>query len=147
MDETGVFARTAPGLDRPVQIGVAANRVISVSFPASVPTDAATDHPVIDALCAYLAGEGDTVSDIDVALTIPSDHRAVLEALTNVQHGDTVTVSQLLGLSRLDSDAHDTVVAALDANPVPILVPDHRVEGGAGATPAEVADYCRELET
>lgn len=148
MDDAGVFARESPRLGRAVQVGVAAGRVISVSFPDEVPPDAGDDHPLLDRLFDFLDGGAD-VTDVPVALTLPTDQRRVLEAVRSVPRGRTATLDEMArmaGLDPEDPDDRETARAALDANPVPVFVPDHRVEGAAGATPPEVARRLDDLE-
>ena len=148
MDPTGIYARESAALDRPVQIGVAAGRVIAVSFPDDVPPDAAPDHPALDAILDALDGGPDP--EVEVALTVSTDHRRVLEAVRSIPRGETVPVDTLVRTAGLDPDDEadrETVAAALAENPVPILVPDHRVSGVPGATPAAVADRLRTLES
>jgi methylated-DNA-[protein]-cysteine S-methyltransferase len=145
----GIYARESPVLGRAVQIGVAADRVISVSFPEAVPADAGSDHPLLDRVFDYLDGAKDHFDDVTVALTVPTDQRTVLEAVRNVPYGETVTVARvarLAGLNDEDEDDLDTVRGALRANPVPLFIPDHRVSG-PGATPPTVAERLREVES
>jgi methylated-DNA-[protein]-cysteine S-methyltransferase len=145
----GIYARESPRLGRAVQIGVAADRVISVSFPEAVPDDAAPDHPVLDRVFDYLDGEKDHFDDVTVALTVPTEQRTVLEAVRNVPYGETVTVARVARLAGLDDEDEDdleTVRKALRANPVPLFIPDHRISG-PGATPAGVAERLRDLES
>jgi len=149
-DDAGVFARESPLLGRAVQVGVAAGRAISVSFPESVPPDAATEHPVLDRIFAYLDGARTGVTDVEVALTVSAERRRVLEAVRSVPHGDTVdlaAVARMADLDPEDGDDRETAVAALAENPIPIFVPDHRIEGARGATPADVAERLRDLES
>lgn len=152
MDTTGsagVFARDLAAIDRAVAIGVAAGRVISVSFPAEAPDDASDDHELLDRIEAYLGGEPDALDDVAVALTVPTDQRAVLEALGEIPRGEAVSVSRLTRLAGLDDNDPDDlalVTTALDGNPVPLLLPDHRVDGGPYATPAGVRDALRRAE-
>jgi methylated-DNA-[protein]-cysteine S-methyltransferase len=144
----GIYARESPTLGRAVQIGVAADRVISVSFPASVPADASPDHPLLDRVLEYLDGAADHFDDVTVALTVPTDQRTVLDAVRNVPYGETVTVARVARLAGLDDEDEadlESVRAALRANPVPLFVPDHRVSG-PGATPPELAERLRDLE-
>lgn len=147
--DAGVFARESPVLGRAVQVGVAAGRAISVSFPEEVPPDAGADHPLLDRLFAYLDGDRVDVTDVEVALTVPTERRRVLEAVRTVPYGRTVDVEAVARMADLDpedAEERETVVAALAENPVPVLVPDHRVEGARGATPAAVAERLRDLE-
>ncbi|MFB6156096.1 MAG: MGMT family protein [Haloferacaceae archaeon] len=149
MQEAGIYARRSERLGRAVQLGLASGRVLGVSFPAEVPADAETDHPLLDRVFAYLDGEPDDFDDVEVALTVPTDQRRVLETLRKVPRGRTVSVEKLTRLAGLDDDSEadrETVETALSENPVPLFVPDHRVRG-RGATPAEVAELLRELES
>ncbi len=149
MDDAGIFARESDVLGRPVQLGVASGRVISVSFPESVPDDAEPEHPLLDRVFAYLDGEKDDFDDVTLALTIPTDQRRVLDALRGVPYGETASISQLVRLAGLDTDSETDrrlAESAIRANPVPIFVPDHRVDA-AGATPSAVADVLRRVES
>jgi methylated-DNA-[protein]-cysteine S-methyltransferase len=145
----GIYARESPTLGRAIQIGVAADRVISVSFPDAVPDDADADHPLLDRVFDYLDGSKDHFDDVTVALTVPTEQRTVLEAVRNVPYGETVNVARVARLAGLDDEDEaelDAVRESLRANPVPLFIPDHRVSG-PGATPPEVAERLRELES
>lgn len=146
----GVYAREVDRLDRAVQVGAAGGRVISVSFPASVPADADGDHALLDRVEAYLGGAEDDFDDVEIALTVPTGSRRVLETLRSVPHGRTVSVGKLASLAGLDADDAgdvETVRTALRENPVPLFVPDHRVRDAPGATPSDVAETLRALES
>lgn len=145
----GIYARESPTLGRAIQIGVAADRVISVSFPESVPDDAASEHPLLDRIFDYLDGSEDHFDDVTVALTVPTEQRTVLDAVRNVPYGETVDVARVARLAGLDDEDEadlNAVREALRANPVPLFIPDHRVSG-PGATPPEVAERLRDLES
>ncbi|WP_136602066.1 methylated-DNA--[protein]-cysteine S-methyltransferase [Salinigranum halophilum] len=145
--DAGIFARSFD--DFVVEIGVASGRVVGVSFPDAVPDDAATDHALLERVAAYLDGEEDHFDDVQVALTVPTAQRSVLEATRNVPYGETVSVERLARLAGLDPEDDDdrrTVETALRENPVPLFVPDHRVEG-PGATPPTVARLLRAIES
>ncbi len=150
MDTAGIFARESTYLDRYVQIGVAAEKVISVSFPTELDDDAAADHPVLDRIFAYLEGVEDDFRDVDVGLTVPTDRRGVLDATRDVPYGEQTTVAALLRRTPgLDPDEEADVElarTALSENPMPILIPDHRVRDGASACPPEVEQRLRSLE-
>ena len=45
-----------------------------------------------------------------------------------------------------DADDLETVTGALDENPIPVLLPDHRVSGGPYATPGDVRSALRRVE-
>lgn len=147
MEDAGIYARQVPGLDRVVQFGVAQGRVVGVDFPDAVPADADSDHPLFERLEEYLGGGAD-LTDVTVALTVPTDRRAVLEAVQELPAGETVGLARLVRLAGLDPDDESdrrTTETTLRENPVPILVPDHRVEA-PGATPDDVVRALRTVE-
>ena len=146
----GIYARESPTVGRAVQIGVAADRVISVSFPESIPDDADPDHHLLDRVFAYLDGDADHFDDVTVALTVPTDQRRVLEATRNVPYGETVSLDRVMRMADLDPDeAEDVETArtALAENPVPLFVPDHRVRDAPSGAPTSVAERLREIES
>jgi len=148
-ETSGVFAREFDEIGRAVQVGFAGGRVISVSFPATAPADASGDHDLLDRIGAYLGGERDAFDDVATGLTVPTDRRAVLEALETVPYGEEVSVSRLTRLAALDADDPadlELVTGALRDNPIPILLPDHRVQGGPYATPGDVREALRRAE-
>ncbi|WP_114576988.1 MGMT family protein [Saliphagus sp. LR7] len=149
MDEaiTGIYARESPAIDRVVQLGAASGRVISISFPEEVPADAAGDHPVLERLLAALDGEEDDFGDVTVALTVPTPHRGVLEEVRTIPYGRERDVASIArSVPDLDDEDGETVRAALRENPLPILIPDHRVPDGPSAAPAAVEARLRSLE-
>ena len=149
MDDAGIYAREFEPLGRAVEIGVASGKVVGVSFPESASADAEYDHPLLDRIDEYLAGAADHFDDVPVALTVPTDQRRVLEAVRKLPHGETVRRSRVANLAGLDGDDEEDlrlVGEALRENPVPLFVPDHRVEGVRGATPPAVAEALRRLE-
>jgi methylated-DNA-[protein]-cysteine S-methyltransferase len=149
-EAAGIYARESPYLDRYVQLGIAGERVISVSFPGTPPDDTETEHPLLDRVFAYLEGEQDDFTDVDVGLTVPSDHRAVLEATRGIPYGKQITVERLTrmvpDLDDEDDADHNVVRAALADNPVPLLLPDHRVRDGPSAAPPKIEQRLRSLE-
>lgn len=149
MTPGGIFARQFESLDCVVQLGIASGRLISVSFPDTVPEDAETDHELLDAIDQYLDGELTALDDAEIGLTVPTEQRAVLEALDSVPPGSTVTVSRLARLAGLDPGSDESIATVRDAlrnNPLPIFLPDHRVRDGQGATPAQIAAALRRFE-
>ena len=145
----GIYAQRFDELDTVIQLGVASGQVIDVSFPDTAPDDATTDHEVFRLINDYLDGDRLALTDVEIALTVPTDHRQVLDALQNVSAGNTVTVSRLARLAGMDEDSEENQAAirdALQANPVPLLIPDHRVHDAQGATPPDVATTLRDLE-
>lgn len=148
-DAAGIFARESGYLDRYVQVAVAQDRVISVSFPGEPEPGAGSDHPLLDRIEAYLAGERDGFEDVQVALTVPTAQREVLDAVRTVPYGETATVDQLARMTPgrdPEEDADRGIRDALAANPVPLFVPTHRVRDAAGSEPAGVAEKLRAVE-
>ena len=149
-DTSGIAAREVAFLDRAVQLGIASDRVIDVSFPSSPPEDADTEHPLLDDIAAYFEGETVEFSDAEVALTMATDRRDVLETLRSIPYGEDVSVEQLTqmtpGLDPDDDDDRSLVRTALAENPVPLLVPDHRVRDGPSGAPPAVEQQLRSIE-
>ncbi|NUC73193.1 methylated-DNA--[protein]-cysteine S-methyltransferase [Haloterrigena sp. SYSU A558-1] len=149
--DAGIYARESSYLDRHVQLGAASGRVLSVTFPERPDDDAEADHPVLDRIFEYLDGLEEIIfDDVQVALTVPTDQRAVLESVREIPYGDQVTVDTLARMtSGLDHEDEDDVIlvrTALDQNPAPILIPDHRVRDGPSAAPPAVEQKLRSLE-
>lgn len=149
-DDAGIYARELTNLDRQVQIGIAGERVLAVSFPETPDEKAESDHGLLDRIETYLGGEPDDFSDVIVALTVPTDRRGVLEALQEVPYGEEVSVEQLTrmtpGLDADDESDRRLVRMALEENPAPLLIPDHRVRDGPGSAPRDVTQRLREIE-
>ena len=149
--DAGIYARESPYLDRYVQVGAASGRVLSVSFPDIPADDAETDHPVLDQIFEYLDGlEAVSFDDVQVAMTMPTDQRAVLESVREIPYGDQVSADTLArmtsGLDHEDDDDIILVRTALAENPAPILIPDHRVRDGPSAAPPDVEQKRRSIE-
>lgn len=146
----GIYVRESPYLERYVQVGYASGKVIDVAFPEAAPEDAEEVHELIDRIFAYLEGEHDDFRDVPVALTVPTDQRAVLETVREIPYGEDVNVLQVArmtpGLDPEDDDDRMLVREALEANPTPLLVADHRVRDGPSAAPPGVEQKLRVLE-
>jgi methylated-DNA-[protein]-cysteine S-methyltransferase len=146
--DTGIFAAESAFLGRYVQVGVASQRVVSVSVPDEPDDEADDDHPVLDRIGAYLDGAEEEFGDVEVGLTVPTDRRAVLEATREIPYGEEVTVEGLAGMAPgLDPEGDtDVVRTALAENPVPLVIPDHRVADTRGGAPRAVEGRLRSLE-
>lgn len=152
--DAGIYAIEDSYLERYVQVGIASGRVVSVSFPDTV--DEATlgedqDHPIIDRFLEYLEGVREVeFDDVETALTVPTDQRAALEQVRAVPYGESVDVKTITrmtpGLDPNDQTDCTVVRTALDENPVPIIIPDHRVRDGPSAAPPAVEQKLRSLE-
>jgi len=148
-DTAGIYARESPFLDRYVQLGIAQGRVLSVGFPETV-EGATSDHELLDRIEAYLGGEPDEFADVTLAMTMPTDRREVFEAVREIPYGEDASVEQLARLvPGRDPDDQDDLRAvrdALAANPLPILIPTHRVRSAPAGAPSDVAEKLRSLE-
>lgn len=142
----GIYARESAHLDRYVQIGVVGGRLISVAFPESPPENAAEDHPLLDRMFAYLNGREDSFEDIDTGLTVSTEQRSVLESTRKIPYGQEIDVEQLARTSGLGGDDHETVRNALGDNPVPWVVPDHRVRDTPSGAPRAIERRLRAVE-
>jgi len=144
----GIYARESSYLERYVQVGVAGEKLLRVSFPAAA--DADSEHDLLDRIFAYFEGVEDDFDDVNVALTVPTAHRDVLEAVRDIPYGEQVSVDSLAaaapGLDPDDPEDAETVRAALAGNPVPLVIPDHRVRDGPSGAPPEVEQRLRSLE-
>jgi methylated-DNA-[protein]-cysteine S-methyltransferase len=146
--DAGIYAQESAYLDRYVQLGEAGDRIISLSFPTQ--PDEAADHPLLERIEAYLGGATDEFDDVTVGLTVPTAQREVLESVRKLPYGEDATVEQVANMTAdLDGEESDdlaTVRGALAANPVPLLIPDHRVRDGPSGAPPEVEQKLRAVE-
>ena len=149
-EAAGIYARESSHLDRCVQVGIASERVVSVSFPGSLTSEAESDHDLLDRIFDYLEGVEDDFDDVECGLTVPTDQRAVLEAVRDIPYGTQVTVERLArrvpDLDADDENDRDRVRATLDTNPVPLVIPDHRVRDAPSAAPPKIEQRLRSLE-
>lgn len=145
----GIFARESSYLGSWVQLGVASQQLVQVTFPNEPEADAASSHELLDRIFAYLEGERETFETVEIALTVPTDHRAILTATREIPYGSQTTVDGLVGMAGLDREdeaAIDSARSALAANPIPLIIPDHRVRDGPSGAPPEVEQRLRSLE-
>lgn len=147
---SGIFATRSDHLERVVQVGLANGRVIDVSFPDRPDGDAAGEHPVLSRIEDYLAGTERDLSELKTGLTVPTDQRKVLETVRKLPFGESIGLRKLVvrttGLDPEDRADRDRAREALASNPVPIVIPDHRIDDAPSGAPNEVRQYCRELE-
>lgn len=150
MENAGIYAWSSTYLDRYVQLGIAGDRVISVSFPTVPDEDADPEHELLKRIQRYLEGTQDDFSDIEIGLTVPTDERAVLETLRQIHYGNQVRVSELTAMvPDLDPESEEDIELVrhtLAENPSPLILPDHRVRDGPSAAPPEVEQKLRSLE-
>lgn len=114
--------------------------ITRVGWPAAAARHARPDQPIADPLVAealgqlraYFAGER-TSFDLPFDLGLQSEtSRAVLLALHDtVRHGETVTYGELAERSGTAVPAR-AIGSIMGANPIPIIVPCHRVVASDG---------------
>lgn len=95
---------------------------------------------VIDAWCAGTTRDLDLTIDLDAA-GLPPFHRTVLETLRReVGWGEVVTYGELAALAGRPGAAR-AVGAAMATNPLPFVIPCHRVVGSAGGGRRRIGGY------
>jgi len=150
VESAGIFARESHYLGRYVQVGIAGNRVISVSFPPEPSDEAGSAHRILDRIARYLDGVKEDFSDVELAMTVSDGHREVLNAVRSVPYGRQIDVETLMrmtpSLDPEDADDHTLTQEALAGNPVPLIIQDHRIRDGASGAPAEVEQRLRSIE-
>lgn len=146
--DTGIYAREIEGIDRVVQIGVASGRVISLSVPESIPDETTHDHDLLDRIERFVSGEIVSFEEVPIALTVPTDCRGVLDGVRKIPYGKESDVATLARKTPgLDPEEDEEIVrSALEANPVPILIPDHRILDGPSPLPADLVRRLRSNE-
>jgi len=113
----------------PLGVSVEGDTVVGVRFGARPgPPDT---HPAAAQLAAYFAGE---LTDFTVPVRMPGGsefERAVWAEIAKIPYGEMVTygsIATALG----DPGAARAVGTACNHNPVPVIVPCHRVVGAGG---------------
>lgn len=130
------LAATARGLlrlDWSVEDCGAAADELTTEFPLWGVRNAPEElETAMDEILAYFAGERRSF-DVSVDLTgLTPFQQSVLEATAEIPFGETATYGQIA--ERLDKpDASRAVGSALGRNPVPIVVPCHRVVRSDGS--------------
>jgi len=153
---SGIEHRWSDILGAYVQVGVASGSVVSVRF-LDEPSDDSDERgegegsDPLRAVFAYLSGEVATTPDVDYALTVSGVERRALERTRDVPYGTTTTYSDFAAsVGEGDEDGVARVREALHDNPVPVVLPSHRVVDGSGvggfAGPRRVKEFLLELE-
>jgi len=106
--------------------------VTSLEFVAGGPGGMA-DQAVALALDAYFAGDHSALADLDVDLGNRGEFTAaVLQALRSIAPGTTTTYGALALIAGRPGAAR-AVGQAVGSNPVPVIVPCHRVVASNGS--------------
>jgi methylated-DNA-[protein]-cysteine S-methyltransferase len=110
----------------PLGVSVEDDVVVGVRFAAR--SGPGATHPAAEQLAAYFAGE---LTDFTVPVRLPGGsefERAVWDQIARIPYGEMVTygaIATALG----DPGAARAVGTACNHNPVPVIVPCHRVVG------------------
>jgi len=113
----------------PLGVAVDGETVVGVRFGARPGPSA--DHPAATQLTAYFAGD---LTDFTVPVRLPGGsefERAVWAEIARIPYGEMVTygaIATALG----DPGAARAVGTACNHNPIPVIVPCHRVVGAGG---------------
>lgn len=150
MDDAGIYVQRSEYLDRFVQVGMAQGRVLSITFPEHPDEEATSELPLLERIMAYLEGDRDEFADVTVAMTMATEHREVLEKVREIPYGEQSTLEQLTRIvpNRNPENEDDCIAVreALAENPVPLVIPDHRVRDGPSSAPPGVEQKLRSLE-
>ena len=115
------------------------HRLLAARLGATGPADSASDQrmrPVIEAIVALLAGAGDrdgVLAGAVLDLTgVPAFHQRVYEVTRTIPAGSTLSYGEVADRIAAPGAAR-AVGRALGDNPVPIVVPCHRVLAADGS--------------
>jgi methylated-DNA-[protein]-cysteine S-methyltransferase len=113
----------------PLGVSVAGDTVVGVRFGAR--SGPVGSHPAIDQLVAYFAGE---LTEFTVPVEMPGGsgfERAVWAEIAKIPYGEMVTYGSI-AIALGDPGAARAVGTACNHNPIPVIVPCHRVVGAGG---------------
>jgi methylated-DNA-[protein]-cysteine S-methyltransferase len=99
--------------------------VISGPLPAGTESD-------IEGLLAYFTNEENSLPEIECVPEGTSFQRSVWEATLEVPYGQTASYGQLAERIGQDTTASRAVGMALNQNPLPLIVPCHRIVSATG---------------
>lgn len=145
------YARYFPYVESYLELVVEEGQVRSVSFPEEPHPEADEDHELLDRIDRYLSGTAeDEFTDVAVDIDAPPVEREVLDAVRSLPYGKNASVMDIArSVPEFDAGTDedlDAIREILDRNPIPVIVPDHRVRDGPSATPPRVEQRLRSLE-
>ena len=130
---------TTRWLDSPIgglRIHVSAGLVTAIGFGASSPRGSRTSDPLLDRaehqLTEYFAGER-TEFDLPLASDGTEFQKKVWSELLRIPYGETASYGEIARRLGYEPGISRAVGAANGANPIPIVVPCHRVIGADGS--------------
>ncbi len=116
-------------------------------LPRRAETEAADDHPLGRRLRAFLEGEQDSFSDVELELDWCTPfQRAAVEAIRSIPYGETATYGEVAALAG-HPNAQRAAGSVCASNRFPLVVPCHRVvaAGGLGSYGSLGVGYKRRL--
>ena len=130
---------TTRWIDSPIgglRLHASAGLVTAISFDAESPRSARTPHDVLDRaeqqLGEYFAGER-TQFDLPLAHDGTEFQKKVWSELHRIPYGETASYGDIARRLGYEPGISRAVGAANGANPLPIVVPCHRVIGSDGS--------------
>lgn len=145
------YAKYYPYLESNLEVVIAEGRVTSVTFPDEPHSDAEDEHELLDRIDGYLSGTvEDEFADVEIGIEASPPEQQVFEALRSIPYGENSSVADIArSVPEYDAgtdDDLDAIREILDRNPVPVILPDHRVRDGPSAAPPRVEQRLRSLE-
>lgn len=145
------YGRYFPYVESSLEVVFVDGQLRAVSFPEEPHPDAGQEHDLLDRIDRYLSGTSeDEFRDVPIDVDVPPAERAVLDAVRDLPYGKNASVLDIArSVPEYDAGTDDDIEAIrqiLDRNPVPVVVPDHRVRDGPSATPPRVEQRLRSLE-
>jgi methylated-DNA-[protein]-cysteine S-methyltransferase len=121
------------GVQLPEATEAASQTRLSRQHPgATISTPPPDIEQAIDRICRLLAGEADDLRDLEVDLAgVPEFNRRVYDVARGVGPGHTTTYGEIAATLGSPRAARE-VGQALGRNPVPLIVPCHRVLAAGG---------------
>ena len=145
------FARYNAYLESVIELEIGDDAVYALSFPEDGSTAASEEHPLLDRIEDYLSGAvEDDFRDVSIHLDGDEHERAVLKTVRTVPYGEGVSVTDLAreipSMTAENVTDEDRIREILATNPIPVIIPDHRVRDGPSAAPPRVEQRLRSLE-
>ena len=126
------YARYSSALGLYVLMEIEDGKVLRMELTSDEPEYApSSEHPYLDRVIAHLSTGQDDLADIPVSIEGSPFRLQVLEALRRIPPGETRTYGEVAKQIGRPNAAR-AVGSACASNPVPIIVPCHRVVPSGG---------------
>ena len=145
------YTKYYPYLESNLEVVIAEGRVMAVTFPDEPHPASDDEHELLERIDGYLSGTvEDEFADVEIHIDATPDEHQVFEALRSIPYGENSSVGDIArAVPEYDAGTDDDIEAIreiLDRNPIPVIVPDHRVRDGPSAAPPRVEQRLRSLE-